>query len=812
MKVRDNTLYVMHQGFVQSLDDWQKKNTLSQYILRRGLVHVWINQGKEECRALLLNIPFFVQSYQEQDWPIWLLETWYAITRKEVEHHYLDQIEQWNQEDCVQKADILEILQEIFQDFGWNDPNCILEEKELFVLQDKYGKDHWESKHKQAFLDYVQLEPHDARQKIEEFLAWAEQNCPDKETILYTLGKLSDLCLREGNLSLAVSYVDRITEYVAEVYSDEAEQFDFLQKSVEIYEEVGEIEKASKIMERWFQLCCADVQEKERYWAEDVMKMAEFIEYDQPIRAIDLYEQAISILKQELGSIHPTTQDAIRNQAIVYGQNGQHLQGIQSLNTLIDAVCERYGAYSTDAMNLRIDQAMIYKTHLTEDYVALEICEDVIESVDKEDCMLDQDEKDNIFERAFFFYASTVKDFDTRGVDISPETKQKAMTYFHKYCSLIEQNYTEKSLEYVNLPSQQCDFFLWNDQYEDVLEILDTRLQLAKAEFGDCHKTVSDVYYDYIKLYNQMEEWPKAYEKAELLYHLNIELYGEFSEFSSSDRYELFYQHQKLGYSKKKLKKFIKDWYKEAKSNLEEDAEEWVHVYSWLSEAERELENPKKALVYQQNSAEISATLYGMASEKHLEALDNTLMILQDIGEREEFEGTLDILGLCEEYLGEIHPKTIQYRQSCIAYNMRETEEDFELLLSMVEEQWEALELPATTDLSQESEENQRTCADLIVSAIDATLELEDESLQDWMDLAASLEEQHSFLFISRLNAMYTLEDWSGSHELLKKLVPHYQDDEEIVDMIHELLEDLEENQNRKAIKNLKKWIRNRKK
>ena len=807
MKLRPHNITKLHQSFVDELPQWNTDDTLSDYLLCKGLVHLWHIEGPGSCREYLLNIPYFVNSYLEQDSAIWLLRVWTAITPKEVEHLYLDKVSSWSQQDCVERSELLDVLKEIFYELEWEDPEAILEEKQLRVLEQNHGIKHWKTRVKQSWLDFLRLEPHEARIKLEEHLSWALEHCPDKEENLYCIGRLSDLALQEGNLLLATDYADQVLEYVQVVYPDnETEQIDFTHRLIDLYQAVGQDQKASDLMERWFELWCVNEEIHDRVWAEDILKMAEFIEFHSPVRALELYEEAIKVLKEELDIIHPTTRDALRNQAIVYGQNGQFVEAMTSIEQLICAMTVRYGEHSVEVISLRVDKAMIYAKHPSNWYLSLDICDEIL--VEMNDPIgLDQEETLAVLERVLFFYASHVKDFDERGYEIDKKTKAKAMQRFNRYASQIETEYPVNSLERHQLLSYKSDFCLWDENYEDAQIIIEQRLQQAESWFGKVHEKTSAVFHDLLALHKAKEEWSAALRALQQALEIDQRLHGTHSEEDCGNRKELFGLQLQNGAQEDELKHFLSAWLDEATDDLEEDAPEWIDVYCWQSEAHRDLGNPRIALEYQQQSCDRAESLFGRASDQHLDMLVTKCMVLRDISERDEYVGWLEVLAITEEELGTKHATTIMHRENCIDNNPQETEEDFLQLAELVEKQWTLLELPLS-ELKQAAEDVQVLCATLVETSIAAWLELGDEeALEHWLNLASELEEALPFLLITQLRVMFLCEDWSQCDVFLSKLESKLEQ-EHIYEGIEDLLEELQEVGLRKGAKKLRRWLR----
>ena len=337
-------------SFCHGVHDWTESESRSsyvQYILAKGLIHIWLMEGKKAVEEKLLDLPYFTASYLQQKNPIWLLDCWHAITKKDVSPLYLANVRGWDPKECALHNNHLVDLIDIFDDFGWEDEDVTLNKQLLQAWTVRFGAQDWRTRQQRAEVDVYTLEPHKLRPKLEEYLQWVQHNFPEEEKdeeVIKILFSLVHAAHEEGELSLAKTYADQVCQKVEDVHrEDPKEILDQKHRLVKFFQDIEDWTRASEIMEDWFQLYCVDEPKRDLLWAHRALEMAEFVDIEAPIRATQLYQEAIDVLDAELGGLHSQTQEAMRNLALCYSRQGLSVEATEVLEELHDELLERYG-------------------------------------------------------------------------------------------------------------------------------------------------------------------------------------------------------------------------------------------------------------------------------------------------------------------------------------------------------------------------------------------------------------------------------------------------------------------------------------
>ena len=81
---------------------------------------------------------------------------------------------------------------------------------------------------------------------------------------------------------------------------------------------------------------------------------------DQQLEALELYQEALRIRQEVLGTVHPSTAQSLNNLATLYYRLGQYEQSIKLFKKSIDVKTQLYGDESTDIAESRNNIAMLY--------------------------------------------------------------------------------------------------------------------------------------------------------------------------------------------------------------------------------------------------------------------------------------------------------------------------------------------------------------------------------------------------------------------------------------------------------------------
>ena len=811
MKVRDRTIHDIHQIFCRDVYAWKeltKEQSYVQYILERGLAHIWTVKGPGKVQEKLSDIPYFTASYLCQKNPIWLLDCWHAITKKNVAPLYLEKVTSWTPQECeIHNNHLLDLI-DIFDDFGWEDDESILDKQLLqsFVL--RFGKDDWRTRQKQTEIDLETLEPYIARPKLEAHLQWTEHNFPEEEKDeekIATLFFLVGVAHQEGELLLAKQYADQVFAYLEKVYREDQKLIlDQKQTLVEFFQDIEEWTQAAEIMEDWFQIFCIDEPKRDLLWASRALEMAEFVDLDSPIRATKIYKEAIEILEVELGYLHSKTQEATRNLALCYAGQGLTVQATEILDTLCDELTARYGENHPQIFHTEIDKGLVYQKNpeVEYQYTAIQIYEDLMDRYEQT--------KSNTFEfeRLYFCYSGTIKDVTEFGWEIDAEQKQKAMDCFQKYTSLVQTTYASQSKEHQDLLSKTIDFLMWNEEYDRVFPMICEDLNAKKEEWGEDHPITTSAKKTLQRLYERKEEFTKAETIAKeifLSHQRNNRLYDEMT---IGARYEIFENVLHQG-EKKRAKAVLVQWYKDAKRDLHCDATEWKDIYYWMATGYDELEHLKKAEDFYQKGCEHAERVFGIASDEHLESLENHKLFVGCYDEeREGFDELMDILELCEEHLGEDHPTSMKYREQAILEGPRIEGEDLKVIHSLISTQWDLHELP-TEDFADYSDDVLFAVEKLleVKTNICIDLDLQDEltTCMKMIDEMQQINFYHS-LFDVTIRKFGYYQEWDNMKHALQQC--NLDDIEDPMEYMEDILDDFRSQKIKKGITIITKWTK----
>ncbi|MBM75754.1 MAG: hypothetical protein CMK59_10165 [Proteobacteria bacterium] len=792
MKIRTNYIDYTHQVFSKATQNWaqsSESNSFVFYLLEKGLIHLWLCEGEEAIRRRLIDIPFFVYSFRCQENPIWLLRCWMAISKKDVSPIYLSQVSKWTPSECEEWNDFIIELSKIYEIFGWNDADLIFEKQLLESYKIRFEDGDYRIRRLQNFIDMFLLPPHLARPKMERFLEWSKEWYPKEnkdELIAEQLIDLSKVSYSEGNIQLATEYSEKAIVQLEMTYSNN--RMLFLNKQfalVEFFTTIGRYAYAESIMEEWFQVCCIEAKEEDltdKQWAINLSIMADFIKGDEPIRATEMYQDALEIVGGILGYTHSLTQDIIRNLAFCYADQGLLTKASELLSGLSDVLAERYHDHDSRVLDLDIDRGLIYQKNEEYWYIAAQVYESIIEGV------LENEDNEHVFQRLYFCYSGLIKDTSNWGIEVTAEQKERAMDCFFEYEKKVKERYDCQSLKYKDLTLMKVEFLTWNEQYEEALSLVKRAFQEMQNEVGAQHSRMNIIRQLLIDIYVAQEEFQKAEKVSIEMVQSKQTINGLFHFDTNSARYQVFEMILKQELAEK-ARAWLEAWLELAREELHSEAKLWKDIYFWLASGFDDLQDIDRADYFYVQGCEHAELVFGLASDEHIDAMYDYQLFLASYDEREGFDTLFELLSFCEEHLGLEHQTTIKFREDCLDNNPKLSLEDWQAQDQMVRKQWGALKL-TTSDFNECSDDVLLLLEGLLILRIEVCVALDKgHELRNCYSMTEELQ-RISFrpvLYMAVLRSHGLIGDWKA----LSKSLKHIQDEGLDVDLAREYIEDV---------------------